>query len=213
MDNERFEDTQPAVLDWDTPLSPTQALTQKFDVMHTHHAPSTAGGVSGHAAGATAAAQQVRQGFRIGDLGLMIRYEHGSELTEMPPVVRLPNAPDWFAGVANLHGTLTPVFDLARYADVSMDYGIAATPGAPAAYDQRPMLLVLLHGADAAGIVINGLPRRLRFTPGDASASQTTPPRLASHIRAAALIDGQWWFDLDCASLLRSLESDLEPSH
>jgi len=199
MDNEDFEDTQPAAMDWDPPLAPTQALTLKFDVVHT----ATAGG----AASASASAQQVRQGFRIGDLGLMIRYEHGSELTEMPPVVRLPNAPDWFAGVANLHGMLVPVFDLSRYA------GLTDTSDTPETNDQRPMLLVLLHGADAAGVVIDGLPRRLRFTPGDAAASQTAPLRLSPHIRATALVDGQWWFDLDCAALLRALESDLEPLH
>ena len=45
----------------------------------------------------------------------MIRFEDGSELTELPDLYRLPNAPGWVRGMANLHGVLIPVFDLAGY--------------------------------------------------------------------------------------------------
>ncbi|NTU56185.1 MAG: hypothetical protein HGA79_08040, partial [Anaerolineales bacterium] len=52
---------------------------------------------------------------KMGNITSLIRYENGSELSDMPAIYRLPNAPDWFAGVANLHGLLVPVFDLASY--------------------------------------------------------------------------------------------------
>ena len=78
----------------------------------------------------------------MGGLHLMIGYEDGSQLTELPQVFRMPNAPRWMLGMANLHGTLIPVFDLAAYLGIERE-----------ATDRR-FLLVLGHGADAAGVVI-----------------------------------------------------------
>ena len=191
--HEDFAPTQPMGLDLLPPLAPSEALSGRFDVVHADPA--------ARAAAHRASDAQVRQGFRIGDIGLMIRYEHGSELTEMPQVFRMPNAPEWFVGVSNLHGALTPVFDLAGYA------GATGTP------DAQRMLLVLMHGTDAAGIVIDGLPQRLRFAAADTTDARTAPPSLAPHVRAAALIEGQWWFDLDPSSLLDALEQALAGRH
>ena len=146
---------------------------------------------------AAADAQQVRQGFRIGELALMVRYEDGSELTEMPRVYRLPNTPAWLLGIANLHGLLVPVFDLAAWAGVEH------------AADAKRMLLVLSHGQDAAGVVIDGLPQRLRWTPDSQADAATAPARLAPHVRGAALIAGALWFDIDRAALLDAFEDSL----
>jgi len=144
-----------------------------------------------------ASTQSARQGFRIGQLALMVRYEDGSELTEMPPLFRVPNAPEWFAGIANLHGMLVPVFDLGVWA------------GVPRERDERPMLLVLSHGVDAAGVVIDGLPQRLRYSPHQQADAATAPARLSAHVRGAALIDDVLWFDLDRAGLLDAIETSL----
>lgn len=167
-------------------MTPTEALTRGFALA---------------AQPARAAAQGDTawrgQGFRLGPLGLAIGYADGSELMELPQVYRLPNAPAWFTGIANLHGAMTPVFDLAAY------LGVAPDPAA------KRMLLVLLHGADAAGVVIDGLPRRLR-RPADAPQQEgTAPPLLAAHVRGATLIDDQLWFELDVRSLLGTLEQVL----
>jgi twitching motility protein PilI len=140
----------------------------------------------------------VRQGLAIGALHLMIRYEDGSELTEMPQYFRLPNTPDWFCGIANLHGALTPVFDLSRYLRMGRR---------PAT---KPMLLVLSHGADAAGIVIDGLPQRLRWTQAESADAATAPPGLSGCVDRALYIDGELRFDLNCAALLGALEHALE---
>jgi twitching motility protein PilI len=169
-------------------LAPTLALTRGFT-----HASSNAASV----VRSSERAQEARQGFRIGELALMVRYEDGSELTEMPPLYRLPNTPEWFTGVANLHGLLVPVFDLGAFA------------GVPHSRDARRMLLVLSHGADAAGIVIDGLPRRLRWSEEQQADAATAPARLASHVRGAALVDDLLWFDIDRASLLDAFETAL----
>jgi purine-binding chemotaxis protein CheW len=144
--------------------------------------------------------QQRRQGFRIGPLALMIRYEDAREVTEMPSVYQLPNAPDWFRGMANLNGVPTPVFELARY------LGFERSPQA------KPMLLVLSHGADAAGVVIDGLPERLRWSSTDRTDASTVPPRLAPYQRGAWLIGERLWFDLECAALLDALEDAMRPA-
>ncbi|HSI55398.1 MAG: chemotaxis protein CheW [Ramlibacter sp.] len=175
-------------------MSPTEALTRGFAVEQSPVA---------QVARRTEAANdsRARQGFRLGALGLMVRYEDGSELAEMPEVYRLPNVPAWFCGMANLHGMLTPVFDLSRYLGVE--------PDAKA----KRMLLVLMHGPDAAGIVIDGLPQRLRWSETDVADGSAAPPRLLPHVRGAALVGEQLWFDLDCAALLDALEDALHSSH
>ncbi len=137
---------------------------------------------------------QARQGFRIGSLALMIPYAEGSELTDLPTVYRLPNAPAWMLGMANLHGMLVPVFDLARR------FGIERP--APT----KPMLLVLAHGAHAAGVVIDSLPQRLRFDADALVEADTVPDALRGVVLRSALIEQQLWFDLDCTALLAALE-------
>jgi purine-binding chemotaxis protein CheW len=174
-------------------MAPTLALTRGF----------AQGTGTARAAGAQAApshAQQVRQGFRVGELALMVRYEDGSELTEMPPVYRLPNTPAWLLGIANLHGLLVPVFDLGTWT------GIGHQPQA------KRMLLVLSHGQDAAGVVIDGLPQRLRWTEEQRADAATAPARLAPHVRGAAHIDGELWFDIERTALLDALEHAMDPT-
>ena len=183
----------------DTLMTPGEALSRGFVTQQpvaAQPAPSRA-----MAKAASAAGPQARQGLRVGGLNLMVRYEDGSELTEMPEIYRLPNVPAWFRGIANLHGMLTPVFDLSRY------LGVPADPAA------KRMLIVLSHGADAAGIVIDGLPQRLRWSCEDEADAGAAPPKLAPHVRGAALIGDQLWFDIESAALLDALEQALAGLH
>lgn len=141
---------------------------------------------------------QRRQGFRVGNLGLMVPYAEGSELTEIPPVHRLPHAPAWFAGMCNLHGALVPVFDLARRFGIKRNTQI------------KPMMLVLGHGADAAGVVVEGLPQRLIFDDEALVDSATVPSNLTGLVTHAALIGEQIWLDFSPAPLFRQLEQELK---
>lgn len=178
-------------------LPPSQALTGGFDIAsgdlaRAQPVQSAQSLVSSLIGGAT------RQGFRIGELRLMIPYEDGSELSEMAPIHRLANAPDWFRGVANLQGKLTPVFDLARYIGVEADS------------QSKRMLLVLAHGRDSAGVLIDGLPERLRLAEEDERADpNVAPKRVAPHLRGARYIGQRLWFDLDTRSLLEAIEQSL----
>ena len=183
-------------------LAPTEALLRGFELAAAPAAAppeNESGGVRGSARGSIDGLQ-VRQGFRVGTLNLMIRYADGSELTELPPVYRLPNAPRWVLGMANLHGALVAVFDLARY------FGVER----PAAV--KPMLLVLGHGTDAAGVLIDGLPERLRFGADQVVDAATVPDDLTPLVQSAALIAGRVWFDLDTKALLAGFERALGAS-
>lgn len=139
----------------------------------------------------------LREGFRIGELRLMIRYEDGSELTEMPQVYLLPRAPAWFLGMANLHGALVPVFDPAAL------FGVARDENA------KPMFLVLGHGDEKAGLVIDGLPQRLRLAASDRIDAAAVPPSLAGCVDHVYWSDGLDWMDLQVDDLLQALTEEL----
>lgn len=96
-----------------------------------------------------------RQGFRIGPLRLLARFDATSELSEIPPLFRLPGAPVGLKGMANMHGNAIPVFDLA----VLFGVRSFATKSAK--------LLVFGSGSSAAGVIIDTLPERKRFLPDD----------------------------------------------
>jgi twitching motility protein PilI len=180
-------------------LRPTAALSSGFELEAAppENLPDSAASLSRAQNAIDASGPQLREGFRIGELGLMIRYEAGSELADLPQTYRLPNAPDWFLGMANLHGALVPVFDLARY------LGVQPTPGV------KPMLLVLGHGADAAGVAIDGLPERLRFDDEQRVDGSFVPRALQGCIAGVCLIGERSWLDLDPHALLARLEDEL----
>ncbi len=131
------------------------------------------------------------QGFRVGPLCLLIGYEAASELTEMGPVYRLPNVAPWCLGVANLHGNLVPVFDLARLFDVE--------PGK----DRSPMLLVLGHGDAAAAVVIDDLPARLKFPRGAKQSPPQVPAALERFVKGAYLLNNEIWLEFDAVGLFQ----------
>ena len=108
-----------------------------------------------------------RQGYRVGDLRILAKFDATSELAVLPPIYRLPGAPDGVKGLANLHGNVVPVFELARWFNVTHD---------PKA---TPMLLVLGYGDEAIGVIIDGLPVRKRFSPNDAVSIDRGHPRMA----------------------------------
>jgi len=175
-------------------LAPLEALTRGFQLPDIDDADDAT-------PLAPVADVALRQGVRIGALTLTIRYEDGSHLTDVPPTRRLPNAPHWFLGMANLDGALIPVFDLAGVLGADDD-------DAPARTDAKPMLLVLALGDDAAGIVIDGLPQRLRLAAAD-RIDAPAPAALAGCIGASWWTAGHAWLDLQADALLQHLRERL----
>ena len=137
----------------------------------------------------------VRQAFRIGHMRLLAPFATASELVEMPNVYPLPRMPANLLGLVNLHGRIVPLFDLAA---------LFETQHLPR---EKRMLLVIGHGNDAAGIVIDGLPRRMAFLPD----AKIIPPALPA-AAAAAVIDcfsagNDAWYEFNYAQLLDQLVS------
>jgi chemotaxis signal transduction protein len=121
---------------------------------------------------------------------LLAPFATASELTEMPNVYPLPRAPDNLLGLVNLHGRILPLFDLAT---------LFETEHLPR---EKRMLLVIGHGDAAAGIVIDGLPRRMVFTPGAQIIPPQLPPAAAGAVLATYLAGKDAWFELDYEQLL-----------
>jgi twitching motility protein PilI len=135
----------------------------------------------------------VRQGFRIGQMHLTAPFATASELVEMPSVYPLPRMPDNLLGLVNLHGRIVPLFDLAK---------VFETAHLPR---EKRMVLVIGHGNDAAGIVIDGLPRRLIFSPADQIPAPALPAAAAGAVIATYLQGKDAWFEFDYAQLLAQL--------
>jgi purine-binding chemotaxis protein CheW len=137
----------------------------------------------------------VRQAFRIGGVRLLAPFATASELTEMPNVYPLPRMPANLLGLVNLHGRIVPLFDLAA---------LFETEHLPR---EKRMLLVIGHGNDAAGIVIDGLPRRMAFAPESRIVPPALPANAAAAVTAAFLEGSNAWFEFDYAQLLDQLVS------
>jgi len=128
---------------------------------------------------------EARLGFNVGNLHFLVAFDSASELSEMVPVFALPNTAAWFQGLANLHGNLVPVFDLAR---------LLATGRDPKAVS---MLLVLGQREAAAAIVVDGLPRRLRLDSAAKVDLPALPEAIRDYIRGAYLHENEIWLEFD----------------
>ncbi|MFN0300328.1 MAG: chemotaxis protein CheW [Burkholderiales bacterium] len=152
-------------------------------------------------AGAIERKEQVRFGFRVSDLGLLVPASTGTEVMPMTVLATIPRSAPWLRGIYNLRGNLVPVIDLAvrlgidrprTQADASSDQGT------------KPHILVFDKGARAAGIIIDGFPRGLtRLRPiGQVPDQQGL---LALHVSAALTTGDDLWFEFDPEGLFRGL--------
>jgi len=137
----------------------------------------------------------VRQAFRIGHMRLLAPFATASELVEMPNVYPLPRMPANLLGLVNLHGRIVPLFDLAA---------LFETQHLPR---EKRMLLVIGHGNNAAGIVIDGLPRRMAFLPESQIVPPALPAAAAGALRASYSAGRDAWYEFDYAQLLDQLVS------
>jgi purine-binding chemotaxis protein CheW len=137
----------------------------------------------------------VRQAFRIGHMRLVAPFATASELVEMPNVYPLPRMPQNLLGLVNLHGRIVPLFDLDN---------LFETTHLPR---EKRMVLVIGHGNDAAGVVIDGLPRRIVFSPDDQIIPPALPAAAASAVVATWLQGKDAWYEFNYAQLLDQLVS------
>lgn len=137
----------------------------------------------------------VRQAFRIGQMRLLTPFDVSSELVDMPTVYPLPRMPANLLGLVNLHGRIVPLFDLAA---------LFETTHPPR---EKRMVLVIGHGDDAAGIVVDGLPRRMVFKPADRIVTPALPAAAADAAIATYVQGPDAWYEFNYSQLLAQLVS------
>lgn len=133
-------------------------------------------------------------GVRVGPIGLLLPATAARELLDPPPTARLPHTPPWFAGLANVRGTLVPVVDTAQALEVAPD---AAA---------RRYLLIFGQGDESLGLIVDGLPRRQGFEARERTNGLPPHPMLLDgHLAGAYGRDGLLWFEIVLDSLLETL--------
>ncbi len=136
------------------------------------------------------AESEVRYAIRVGDFGLLIGARVPTEFVLPVPVSRLPNTPQWFAGLINLRGGIVPVFDIESMIVTDEE---AAQRSVPAG---RLLFLVLDRGEHSAALKIHGFPQALSgLKPLDEMPSVPAP--LDDCVSSAMVENGSVWFEFD----------------
>jgi twitching motility protein PilI len=174
--------------DW---LRPVEALTQ--------FAPTERVALDGESEPEQA---DTRYAIRVGDIGLLIGARVPSEFVLPVPVSRVPNTPDWFAGLINLRGALLPVFDLELMVANGRQAKQATVAGG------RLLFLVLGRGERAAALKIHGFPQPLRgLEPLDQMPPIPSP--LDECVTNALVENGSAWLELDHERLFEAFAARL----
>ncbi len=189
------------------PVSPVDALTKgvsaSFDFKFTAYNSHDIQEISSEQLLSTAnenVKQQARQGFRINDYNFMLKFADGNQISEIPDIYPLPNAPRWFLGMANINGQTLPVFNLKSY------FGIEDRQKP---HKKKPMLFILQQGKNATGIMIDGLLERLTISDKQIQDNIEIPIKLANFIDNAYLLNQEIWYDMDCLAFLDEIETSL----
>lgn len=138
---------------------------------------------------------QERLAFRVGPLGILMASDAAHEAVLPPAVSRLPHLPAWLSGVANVHGLLLPVVDLAQALGVECDKAL------------KPYLLICGAGEEALGLLVDGLPVLRGFdTVERMNGIPPHPSLLEGHVHGAYERDGVVWLEVDVKGLFNSLD-------
>jgi chemotaxis signal transduction protein len=128
---------------------------------------------------------------RIGGLHLLCATDVGREVILPPPASPLPHTPAWLLGVANVRGVLVPVLDLAPAFGVEREERL------------RRYLLILGHGTDLLGLLVDGLPVLRRFETAERlSGVPPHPPLLDGCLHGSYAQGGAVWIDVNIEGLL-----------
>ncbi|MFD2113186.1 chemotaxis protein CheW [Thiorhodococcus fuscus] len=129
--------------------------------------------------------QQVRYGFRVGSLNLLIKPRAASEVIAMAPVAAIPNSAPWLLGMINLRSNLVPVFDLAMICALDRQHT-----------GRGHWILVLDKGESAVAILIDAQPVALsRLT--HLAHLPSMPTALRSAVAGGFRVEQDVWLEFD----------------
>lgn len=140
---------------------------------------------------------RARYGFRVGDLGLLIGIEVGSEVLSMPPIATLPGSPRGFLGLINLRGNLVPLYELGDL----LGSGFRRVGSANA-------VLVFGQGEQAVGVTIDGFPIALAAL-RPLSGLPQLPEAIQKHVPAGFVQDQSVWLEFDHGAFFDEICCDL----
>ncbi len=117
----------------------------------------------------------------IHNMGLLLPVDTPSTLIEDAlPFCRLPNTPQWLRGMANWHGSIVPMFDLATLLGFS-DVGVAVKT------------LIIGQGEAAVGVLVQSQPFRITLQSEDKlTRNPPLPTALQPFARACYRTDRVW---------------------
>ncbi len=152
-----------------------------------------------------------RQGFRINNYNLMVRFEDGNQISEIPRIYPLPNAPSWFLGMSNINGQTIPVFNLKEYFGITKysEDNQRIEDDKITVAKKTPMLFVIQQGDNATGIIIDGLLERLDIDDSKIQRNISLPNRLQHCINNTYLLNKELWYDLNCLDFLDEMEKQV----
>lgn len=140
---------------------------------------------------------KIRYGFLIGPLGFLVGKQTIAEVIASPSIYPVPRVPEWLRGIMNHGGNIIPVFDLRRvFAPDDMR-------------TDRRAVLVLGRDSDAAGLLIDGLPKALSVT-GESFDMPALPAVAKDYIAPAFHSKNSCWMELDYRKLLKRLIKEYE---
>lgn len=143
-------------------------------------------------------------GFAIGAHRFLASYVDAVEIEQVPVLARVPAAPAWMAGLANLHGGVLSVLDL------------RALLGEPALQAQpapgvEAMMLVLRHRKDRVAVLIDGMTRRMKLSAADAHPGAAATWFYEAFVTRAFSAGTEVWHELDYVGFLDGLNTFQAP--
>lgn len=127
-------------------------------------------------------------GFRLGGVNLVAPLAQVREVLVPQPLSRVPGTKQWVAGIANVRGTLLPVFDL---------HAFLGRPAAPRGRHTRT--LVVAHRIAGAGLIVEAVAGLRHFSEEERCADLADlPDALRPYLAGGFRQGGQIWgiFDL-----------------
>lgn len=130
--------------------------------------------------------------FNLGHEEYGLEVQGVREIIRVPDITRLPNAPDFVAGLINVRGKLTPVMDLRRRFDMT-----------EAELTGSSRIIVVHAGGESTGLMVDGVTEVLRVSEGAIEpASEIVASDDSRYLQGIANLDERLIIILDVDNVL-----------
>ncbi len=137
----------------------------------------------------------LRYGFRLGKVNLLIRQFTACEVLQKPTLFPIPNVPVLVEGVINLRSILVPVFNIREHLQ-------------QAPQNDNTLLLVIDKGERAFATYIEALPDCINLDDEDfdeTECSQDLPKTLKPYVTKAFLRNEEIWLEVDYDAFIEGI--------